>query len=377
MTDRLGVYIHIPFCRSKCHYCDFCSRSGQSDEVMRLYTDALCNEIRSFRTAMGQRCTADTVYFGGGTPTLLPADCFESIIECLHECFCIVSDAEITVEANPKTADREKLSALRGFGVSRLSVGMQSVHDSELKALGRIHSFADFLGFYSDARSVGFDNISVDLMYGIPEQTAESFEESLRTVCALSPEHISSYCLKIEQGTRFYKRRDELSLPDEDTVADMYLKMTDILRGVGYGKYEISNFALPDRYSRHNLKYWVYDDYIGFGSAAHSFVSGARFCNSRDIEKYISSGGMGVHEEYEEISRREAENEFVMLGMRLADGVDIEKYQRLFGKDFFDDFGVGLKKFSPEFVTVEGGRCAFTDKGMLVSNTILSEILEF
>lgn len=377
MTDRLGVYIHIPFCLSKCHYCDFCSKSGQADETMRRYTDALCNEIRHFYMEKGQRYIADTVYFGGGTPTLLPTDCFERIIACLHECFCVVPDAEITVETNPKTADREKLSCLRELGVNRLSIGIQSVHDGELKALGRIHSFADFLGSYSDARSVGFDNISVDLMYGIPEQTLESFEESLETVCSLLPEHISSYCLKIEQGTRFYKRRDELSLPDDDTVADMYLKMTDVLTHAGYSKYEISNFSLHGRHSRHNLKYWEYDDYIGFGSAAHSFVSRARFCNSRDIEKYISSCGVGVREEYEEIGRREAENEFVMLGMRLSGGVDIEKYQRLFGKNLYEDFGTALKKFSPEFVTLEGGRCAFTDKGMLVSNSILSEILEF
>lgn len=344
---------------------------------MRLYTDALCNEMRSFYAAEGRRYVADTVYFGGGTPILLPVSCFESIIECVHECFCVTPNAEITVEANPKTASREKLSALRGLGVNRISIGMQSVHDSELRALGRIHSFSDFLGFYGDARDAGFDNISLDMMYGIPEQTYESFKQSLEDVCKLSPEHISSYCLKIEEGTNFYRRRDRLRLPDDDTVSDMYIYMSDMLRSEGYGKYEISNFARTGRQSRHNMKYWEYNDYIGFGSAAHSFMSRVRSYNSDDIEKYIQMRGINAREGQEVISPETAENEFVMLGMRLSQGVDAEAFEALFGKSFHDSFGVNLKRFAPEFVTFEGGRCAFTDRGMLVSNSILSEILDF
>ena len=375
-TDKLGIYIHIPFCASKCHYCDFCSQPLRDGEKMKKYTDALINEIRTFCSSQGRYC-ADTVYFGGGTPSLLPSECFEKILLCLKDCFCLSHDTEISAEANPKTADLKKLSQMRSLGINRLSIGMQSVHDAELKELGRIHRFSDFESFYADARRAGFDNISVDLMYGIPSQSMESFEASLHTLAKLSPEHISSYCLKIEEGTRFFDKRESLVLPNEDTVCDMYEKMSEILAHYGYEKYEISNFSRKGKHSRHNVKYWKYTDYIGFGSGAHSFFRGERFCNSRDIDKYIETSGMGTKTEIYTIKPYEAANEYVMLGMRLCSGVDIELFEKKFGLDWGENFGKNFAKFAPEYVKISDKSCAFTDKGMLLSNYILSEVLDF
>ncbi len=376
-TDTLGIYIHVPFCASKCYYCDFCSTSAAKREKIDAYVRALINEIGEFANRHNQKFKVDTLYFGGGTPTLLSVENFEDILSCVRERFELLPSAEITAEANPKTADFDKLFSIRQLGINRLSIGMQSVHDSELKALGRIHKFKDFEDFYLDARRAGFDNISVDLMYGIPEQTMDSFEESVAKLTELAPDHISSYCLKIEEGTRFYQKRESLALPDEDTVCDMYESMGNILRGAGYNKYEISNFSRTGRESRHNLKYWQYDDYIGFGSGAHSFFEGKRFANSRDIDGYILSDGLGERESEEIISDSEAENEYVMLGMRLSRGVDISEYRSRFGKKFNERFGKKFKKFSPEFVVLSENNCRFTERGMFVSNYILSETLDF
>ncbi len=343
---------------------------------MREYTHALINEIREFAGAHG-KIEVDTVYFGGGTPSLLPLDCFSEILGCIRECFLLFDGTEITAEANPKTADADKLSGMRALGINRLSIGMQSVHDDELRALGRLHGFADFCDFFENSRAAGFDNISVDLMYGIPRQSMKSFEESMRTLVGLSPEHISSYCLKIEEGTRFYEKRDSLILPDEDTVSDMYLLMSEYLKKCGYNKYEISNFSKEGLFSRHNTKYWTGDEYVGFGSGAHSYVSGKRFCNSHDIDGYIASCGLGEREDIEEIDEREREREFVMLGMRLACGVNIDEFEKRFHRSWEESYGIRMKKFSPEYVNVTKKNCSFTDKGMLVSNYILSEVLDF
>ena len=371
MTDKTGIYIHVPFCLSRCHYCDFCSRTRVDEETKSLYVKRLCEEIRKFGAGFEKRPAADTVYFGGGTPTLLSPIQLATILETVNEVFGIDSNAEITAETNPKSTDFEGLLEIRSVGINRLSIGMQSVHDRELRALGRIHNHDDFLASYSDARRAGFDNISADLMYGIPEQTMQSFEESVKTLMQLAPEHISSYCLTVEDGTNFGRRRDRLVLPDEDTVCDMYRTMTELLRNGGYEKYEISNFAHNGRASRHNLKYWKREDYIGFGPAAHSFFGGVRFANSRDVESYLK--GESILEYSEIISGEEAADEYVMLGMRLCEGIDIAEFNRLFNADFMARYGNVFKRFAPEYISIDEKRCAFTDKGMFVSNYILSE----
>lgn len=372
MTDKTGIYIHVPFCLSKCHYCDFCSRTRADDETKILYVKRLCEEIRTCADSLGDhRPVADTVYFGGGTPTLLSSEQFGEILGVVNDCFGIERCAEITAETNPKTVDRSKLGEMRTLGINRLSIGMQSVHDVELRALGRIHNHADFLTAFDDARRAGFDNISADLMYGIPLQTKESFEMSIRTLVSLAPEHISSYCLTVEEGTIFARRRESLNLPDDDTVSDMYLLMTDILKSGGYKKYEISNFAHKGQVSRHNLKYWKCENYLGFGPAAHSFFCGVRYSNSRDVEAYLR--GENICEGMEKISSNDAMDEYVMLGMRLSGGIDIGEFERLFGVDFMSRYGNVFKRFSPEFVHIDAEKCFFTDKGMFVSNYILSE----
>lgn len=372
MTKKTGIYIHVPFCRSKCYYCDFCSRTCADDDVRSLYVKRLCAEIESIAERIGSnRPIADTVYFGGGTPTLLSPSQLDEVIKTVDRCFGIEYGAEITAETNPKTADREKLCELRAIDINRLSIGMQSVHDNELRALGRIHTYSDFVKTFSDARNAGFDNISADLMYGIPEQDIKSFQKSIETLAALSPEHISSYSLTIEEGTPFYNRREALVLPDEDTVSQMYLLMSDKLSSLGYKKYEISNFAHNGMESRHNLKYWKREDYLGFGPAAHSFYGDVRYSNSRDIEAYLR--GESIVESRDVIEKDEAMDEYVMLGMRLSCGIDIEKFNSTFKTDFNQKYGSVFSRFAPEYVEINEKVCRFTDKGMLVSNYILSE----
>ncbi len=372
MIDKTGIYIHVPFCLSKCHYCDFCSRIRADEEIKALYTKRLCEEITACAEKLGEkRPQADTVYFGGGTPTLLRVEQFSEIIDTVNERFGIENGAEITAEVNPKTADLERLKEMRSLGINRLSIGMQSVHDSELRALGRIHTHADFLKSFEDARNAGFENISADLMYGIPEQSIESFASSIKSLAGLQPEHISSYSLTVEEGTNFARRQSSLNLPDEDTVADMYTLMSGILCDSGYEKYEISNFAHKGQASRHNLKYWKRENYLGFGPAAHSFYGGARYSNSRDVEAYLL--GEDIRDSYEIIGGDEAIDEYVMLGMRLSEGIDICEFERIFDADFMARYGNTFKRFSPEYIYIDKNVCRFTDKGMLVSNYILSE----
>lgn len=374
---NVGIYIHVPFCLSKCHYCDFCSMQRAGEDTREQYVIRLCEEIELFADKIGENGyapVADTVYLGGGTPSLLSPEQIGRILETVNGRFGIDRDAEITIETNPKSADKSKLHDIRKSGVNRLSIGMQSVHDNELRALGRIHGFADFKTTLSDAREVGFENISADLMCGIPLQTRESFECSVETLASLDPEHISCYALTVEDGTNFGRRRDSLVLPDEDSVADMYSDMAKILGGCGFSRYEISNFSKPGRKSRHNIKYWKTDDYLGFGPAAHSYFAGKRFAHSRDIDAYLR--GESIIIDVEDISRKTAENEYVMLGMRLAEGVDVTDFKRRFGRELLEAFQT-VSKYAPEYITLGENRVAFTEKGMMVSNFILSDILDF
>lgn len=370
MPQDLGIYIHIPFCVKKCLYCDFCSFSGTEDADKRAYTDELCRRL----VAAAPRCrdrVVETVYFGGGTPTLLPIACFERLLGCLRAHYRLAPDCEITCECNPATADRAELAALRALGINRLSVGLQSVHDRELTLLGRVHGFDAFRALFADARSVGFDNISVDLMYGIPEQTVESFRESLTTLAALSPEHISAYGLKIEEGTPFAKA-ERLPLPDEDTEWEMYLLCTEVLSAHGYHKYEISNFAKDGRESRHNLRYWRRQDYLGFGVAAHSCFEGERFGNSRDLRGFLE--GKDITDERVVLNDRDTFAESIMLGLRLTEGLDLEDFRRRFGKDFEEYYPPVTDLIRRGFMTKHRNRLAFTDRGFFVSNAILSDL---
>ena len=365
--------MHIPFCIKKCNYCDFCSFPNKLDEI-ELYAKELARRIKAFSQSHDRR-VVDTVYFGGGTPTLMSSHAFSWIMETLRESFCIDENAEISVECNPATIDKRGLLQLRNLGINRLSIGLQSTDDEELALLGRIHTYKDFIDTYRDAREAGFDNISVDLMYGIPNQTAESFERTLERVVNLSPEHISAYGLKIEKNTEFYCNFDAYTFPDADAQAELYELCCDYLLTNGYSRYEISNFSKVGKESNHNLKYWLLDDYIGFGVAAHSCFEGERFGNSDDYKAFLR--GEDICNQRQIVSERELVSEYVMLGLRLDRGINLSEFKSFSGIDFRSAYPCVDRFVKMGFMRESDDRIAFTTKGFLVSNTILSEMLDF
>lgn len=369
----LGIYIHIPFCVKKCGYCDFCSFAGQGGTRMSAYGEELCRRLMArARDCEGREI--DTVYFGGGTPTLMSTESFGQIFKALYGHYRIREDCEITVECNPATADLQSLRALREMGVNRLSIGLQSAHEEELRRLGRAHGVKDFERTYEAARQAGFDNVSADLMYGIPEQTEGSFRQSLEYLCDLGPEHISAYGLKIEEGTAFYANRESLRLPSEEEEYRMYALCVSLLKRRGYEQYEISNFARKGRRSRHNLRYWQGEEYLGFGVAAHSYFSGVRFGYSRDLSAFLR--GEEELSEQTEISEEERDREFLILGLRLSQGIALEEFAQRFGRPLNEVYPVVKERIRQGFLREEGGRISFTTKGFFVSNAILSELLE-
>lgn len=381
MFNNLGLYLHIPFCQQKCAYCDFYSVEAP-DEMMERYTDALLLHMEDYsQSALTHE--VDTVYIGGGTPTVLPRKNLTAIMDGVYNHFNVSPDAEFSMEANPATVTLSDLKAYRRAGVNRLSFGMQSTSDRELQALGRIHTYDDFLDSYDAARRAQIDNINIDVMYGIPYQTPDSLDETLRNVCSLEPEHISLYNLKIEPGTPFARRADTLELPDEDTEYKMYCDAVDCLESFGYHQYEISNFAKDGFACRHNLKYWNLEEYLGLGPAAHSFYHERRFSFKRDLKAYIramehpQSGIVITGEDYD-IRESERIGEYVMLRMRLKEGVDTVRFAELFGLDFEKLYGKKLELYvNNGFMFHEGTNYSFTLKGMYVSNYILSSMIDF
>lgn len=353
---KAGLYLHIPFCKKKCAYCDFYS-SFASDALIDEYVDALSKEIRKWGDCFGR--PIDTIYFGGGTPSLL-GDRIVPLLNTVRDSFEVLSGAEITAEMNPGDDAKEFLSAAINAGVNRLSIGVQSGNDKELELLGRRHNGAQAVKTVGMARELGFDNISLDIMLGLPESTTEKLSQSLDFIVGLEPEHISAYILKIEPDTRF--GRENISLPDEDEQARQYLMMCERLERAGYGHYEISNFAKSGYESRHNLKYWRGAEYLGLGPAAHSFVDGKRFFYPRDIRAFIE------HPETVFDGNGGDSEERLMLGLRLREGVDLSDYKQL------EPFITTLEKAG--LGRSENGRFSLTDQGMLVSNSIITEILE-
>ena len=379
MMKAKGLYIHVPFCLSKCAYCDFCSFTHFDEGLIDSYVDALIREILEYKRE--ERISVDTVFIGGGTPSILTPLQLEKITVAINHTFDLSGLSEFTVEVNPRTADKEKLSAYRSLGVNRISIGLQSIHENELKILGRDQSFDDFLAVYHSAREVGFENISVDIIYGIPSQTIESLKETLNRVVDLSPEHISLYSLILEEGTPIFERMDSLDIPDDDIVYDMYSLVNSTLSQSGYTHYEISNYAKQGFSSCHNTKYWKLDDYIGVGLSAHSFLGGERFYNPADrfdittLFRYIDGELPRIYEE--KPTRENTLSEFVMLGLRTSFGISLAEFKERFGEDFvssrkreIDGFiNNGLAKISDE-------RFYLTEQGMFVSNSIILELLK-
>ena len=390
----MGLYVHIPFCAEKCGYCDFYSvKSGE--KIHELYVDALVKQMKECSLPVKENMI-DTVFIGGGTPTCIDIDLLLKVIKNIKSFFGLSKTVEFTVEANPKTVDLKELKKLYKAGVNRLSIGLQSADDKELRMLSRIHNYADFEECYENARTAGFKNISVDVMYGIPGQNSKSFYETLKKVTRLKPEHLSAYGLKIEPNTLFYKNYEKIQkyLPPEDDERNMYFICREFLERGGYNQYEISNFAKSGYECRHNLKYWNCEEYIGLGTGAHSYFSNCRFSFKKDIKEYIKNFNYdenklqkfdvfdhekySLFDEYAEIKPGERIGEYIMLGLRLKSGIDKNKFAKLFRADFDVLYYNKIAPFieSGHIVQTNEGY-AFSPDGMFVSNYILSRIIDF
>lgn len=373
----LGIYVHVPFCRNKCQYCDFYSVTEKSDRLLDSYLHAVCTHIKE-AGALAPGYLVDTVYFGGGTPTFFGADGMAAILSVIRKSFDVAHSAEITFEANPDSISDRLLKRLRSEGFNRVSLGIQCDDDDMLKKLGRPHSYTQAQNAVARIRKHEFKNLSLDLMYGLPGQSLERWEQTLTNVLKLAPEHISCYGLKVEKGTPLYEYKDCCNLPDDDAQADMYLSAVEILRQHGYRQYEISNFCRKGAVSRHNLKYWTGGEYLGFGPDASSDFAGRRFTIIRDLSGYIDgirSGGQ-VLREVQEIPNRERAGEYLMMRLRISSGLDPREYEKLFLLPFaplekamaqFKERGLAQKTFD--------GRWHLTPEGFLVSNTIISDLL--
>ena len=377
MKPRLGIYIHIPFCASKCSYCDFYSLAG-CDNLMPEYHKALIEHLEESAPAI-KNYEVDSVYFGGGTPSYYGAEHLIQIFDVLKLNGNVRMDAEVTVECNPDSVTLEDLKLLRQEGVNRLSLGVQATDNDLLKLIGRRHNFQQVLKAVSDARRAGFDNLSLDLMYGLPSQTKSDWAETLATVLELHPEHLSCYGLKLEEGTPMYESyRNSPILPDEDEQADMYSYCAEMLERYGYRQYEISNFCAPGFESRHNLKYWNLDDYMGFGPGAHSCVGNLRYSFVRDLKKYIDgvSRKISIVDEYQKVDPLERAVEYIMLGMRTSRGISERDYRMRCQCDWRPISKV-LRAFAEKgWAEQTEGRWHFTVPGFLISNTLIGIMLE-
>ena len=399
----LELYIHIPFCVQKCQYCDFLS--GPSDQETRdRYIKALRAEIQAVQGVEAYEIVS--VFIGGGTPSVLKAEAIASIMETIQKKFCFSPDAEITIESNPGTVDFAKLNAYRETGINRLSLGLQSTDSKELRMLGRIHTYEEFLQSYQWAREAGFQNINIDLMFAIPGQTGEAWRAHLRQVAELKPEHISAYSLIIEEGTPFAEC--ELDLPDEDTEYQMYEDTAGILAEYGYQQYEISNYAKDGYACRHNIGYWKRVDYLGVGLGASSLIDNVRYSNTRDLYTYLSEcenihdcymqypltegvtgsavysadgahilvPAVNLHAAAEQTTRNEQMEEFMFLGLRMRDGFYRDEFTQAFGIPIEAVYGDALNHLQQEELLLKReGRIYLTDKGMDLNNYVVAQFM--
>lgn len=373
----LGLYIHIPFCRQKCVYCDFYSLAG-NESRMDEYTDALCAHLQESAPQAAHH-TVDTIYFGGGTPSYLGDARLSRILSTILRFYPVSPDAEITLEANPDSAgDPSVLKKLRSAGFNRISLGMQSACAEELAEIGRIHTPEQVSLAVSAARAAGFDNLSLDLIYGLPHQTIDRWHDNLSAAVALNPEHLSCYGLKVEEGTPLFIRRETAELPGDEAQADMYLHTVEFLSQHGYAQYEISNFSKPGRESRHNLKYWVLGEYLGFGPGAHSDFGGVRFAYTRDLSAYMQGvqNHAPVFSEREEIPSSERSAEWLMLNLRTVRGLDPSEFECRFQHSFSGFLPFLNQCRQAGYTEWENGFWHLTPQGFLLSNQIIGSLLE-
>ncbi|SHI00329.1 radical SAM family heme chaperone HemW [Clostridium grantii] len=371
MSNKISLYIHIPFCKKKCLYCDFPSY-GNMENSMNEYVKVLSEEIKSL-----EYNKFNTIFIGGGTPTFLLLKEWEVLKESLNYKL-IKEPAEFTVEINPGTADKEKLLFLKNMGVNRLSIGLQAWQENLLKNLGRIHSKNEFLELYKNAREIGFDNINIDLMYGLPSQSFENWKETLKEVVLLEPEHISCYSLIIEENTPFYNMYNKgvIKIPSEEEERKMNEFTITYLKEKGYDRYEISNWAKKDKECKHNLVYWELENYIGCGSSAHSYINGSRFSNSDDIKEYMKNFfQLNKNEKYKNSIEADME-EFMFLGLRKIKGISIKKFNEKFKKSIFDIYGNVINKYVENgYLILNEDRIFLSEKGIEISNSIMCEFI--
>lgn len=401
----LSIYIHIPFCVKKCLYCDFLSAPA-GVQLQESYVRALIDEIHAYAS---QKFTGKyeviSVFFGGGTPSLLKAEWVRKILETLKQHFRFACQPEISLECNPKTASKEKLDAFLKAGVNRLSIGLQSSNNRELKRLGRIHSYEEFLDTYYAARKAGFQNINIDVMAALPGQTLRSYEETLSKVLMLEPEHISAYQLIIEKGTPFYelygeeKENSSLTLsaeerlPDEDTEREMYYTTKRMLAEKGYERYEISNYSKKGFACRHNLSYWTGIDYMGFGIGAASLVQGFRYSCTRNLKEYINicTGAerlekiQNIYENVQRLTVKNRMEEFMFLGLRLTKGISKKEFRKIFGLPIEEVYQAQLEKMERLELLVNektetensdsDARVYLTERGLDLANIVMAEFL--
>lgn len=378
MNGGMELYLHMPFCVRKCAYCDFLS-FPTDQETQNLYTRRLMEDIDAMGKKYGD-IPVDTIFIGGGTPSVPDSALIVGIMEHVRKAFHVAEGAEISMEANPGTVTREKLTDYRRAGINRLSFGLQSANDRELKLLGRIHTWAEFLESFHLARECGFTNINIDLMSALPGQTRESWKDTLKRVTDLNPEHISAYSLIIEDGTPFGEKygseEGRKLLPDEDSEREMYHETKRFLRDCGYERYEISNYAKPGRACRHNIGYWTGLPYLGLGLGASSYMDGCRFAVNSDMKQYLEEKP-GMFTDVEKLTKKDMEEEFFYVGLRMTAGVSLPEFERRFGVSAKDVYPGLMETFVAEKAAVfQGDRFVLTDYGLDVSNYIMAQFLQ-
>lgn len=379
VLEELGIYIHIPFCKQKCFYCDFCSFANKN-EMQGKYVETVINEIKNITHK--EKYTVTTIYLGGGTPSILNPDYIKSILQEIKSSFEILDDAEITIEINPGTVNEEKLKKYKEYGINRLSIGLQSANDKILKKIGRIHDYKQFEETFFYARKCGFKNINVDLMIGLPTQAVENVKQTLEKIIQKNPEHISVYSLIIEEGTIIEKliNENKLQLPDEETERIMYWTVVNELKENGYNQYEISNFSKKTYESKHNTNCWKQKQYIGLGTSAHSYLNKKRYSNTNNIEEYIKniqenniSKNITIHEEQTEESTM---NEYMLLGLRMIQGININEFKQKFKIDPTIKYKETLEKLQKEnLIQITKTSIKLTKQGIDFGNIVWEEFI--
>lgn len=375
---KIGLYIHIPFCLKKCNYCDFISYDYDIEKV-NLYFEGLNKEMMLYKDLLSQY-KIKTIFIGGGTPSIIDIKTLSNLINNLHKTFSISDDIEFTIETNPGTLNEEKLLEYKKFGINRLSIGLQSYNNKILRFIGRIHSKETFLKNYSTARKIGFNNINIDLMYGLPNQSLNNWKETLKQIVILEPEHISAYSLKIEEGTKFYDlyEKGKLNLPEEEIDRNMYHYTIDLLSQYGIYQYEISNFAKKGFECKHNLIYWHNEEYLGLGISAHSYINSIRYSNSFTFNEYLKllrNNKLPIITK-EPKDRNDKIIETMFLGLRMNKGINIQRFKEKFGVTPFEIYGEKLKNLADSgLININKKSICLTKYGMDVSNQVFIEFL--